>query len=86
MSKGKLAEKACEIEIQKLGSPIGKQDQYAAAFGGLNFIRFHQDGEVSVSPVMMQPETYRKLQENLVMFYTGDTRSANSILAEQRRI
>ena len=85
MSKGKLAEKACEIEIQKLGSPIGKQDQYAAAFGGLNFIRFHQDGEVSVSPVMMQPETYRKLQENLVMFYTGDTRSANSILAEQKK-
>ncbi len=85
MSKGRLAEKACEIEIQKLGSPIGKQDQYAAAFGGLNFIRFHQDGEVSVSPVMMQPETYRKLQENLILFYTGDTRSANSILAEQKK-
>ncbi len=85
MSKGKLAEKACEIEIQKLGSPIGKQDQYAAAFGGLNFIRFHQDGEVSVSPVMMKSETYRQLQENLVMFYTGDTRSANGILAEQKK-
>lgn len=85
MSKGKLAEKACEIEIEKLGSPIGKQDQYAAAFGGLNFIRFHQDGEVSVSPVMMQTETYRKLQGNLMMFYTGDTRSANSILAEQKK-
>lgn len=85
MSKGKLAEKACEIEIQKLGSPIGKQDQYIAAFGGLNFIEFHRDGEVSVSPVMMQPETYLQLQENLVMFYTGDTRSANSILAEQKK-
>lgn len=85
MSKGKLAEKACEIEIEKLGNPIGKQDQYAASFGGLNFIRFHRDGEVSVSPVMMQPETYQKLQENLVMFYTGDTRSANSILAEQKK-
>ncbi len=84
MSKGKLAEKACEIEIQKLGSPIGKQDQYAAAFGGLNFIRFHQDGEVSVAPVVMQPETYHELQKNLVMFYTGDTRSANSILKEQK--
>lgn len=85
MSKGKLAEKACEIEIEKLGNPIGKQDQYAAAFGGLNFIRFHQDGEVSVSPVMMKTSIYRKLQENLVMFYTGDTRSANSILAEQKK-
>ena len=85
MSKGKLAEKACEVEIQKLGSPIGKQDQYAAAFGGLNFIRFHQDGEVSVSPIVMMPETYQQLQKNLVMFYTGDTRSANSILAEQKK-
>lgn len=84
MSKGKLAEKACEIEIQKLGSPIGKQDQYAAAFGGLNFIRFHQDGEVSVAPVVMKSETYHELQKNLVMFYTGDTRSANSILKEQK--
>ena len=85
MSKKKLAEKACEVEIQKLGSPIGKQDQYAAAFGGLNFIRFHRDGDVSVTPVMMQSETYRQLQKNLVMFYTGDTRSANSILTEQKK-
>ena len=85
MSKGKLAEKACEIEIEKLGSPIGKQDQYAAAFGGLNFIRFHPDGEVSVSPIVMRPETYRRLQQNLVMFYTGDVRSANAILAEQKK-
>ena len=85
MSKGTLAEKACEVEIQKLGSPIGKQDQYAAAFGGLNFIRFHRDGTVSVAPIVMQPETYRKLQQNLMMFYTGDVRSANSILAEQKK-
>lgn len=85
VSKGALAEKACEVEIQKLGSPIGKQDQYAAAFGGLNFIQFHKDGTTSVAPIVMQPETYRKLQKNLVMFYTGDVRSANSILAEQRK-
>lgn len=85
LSKGEIAAKACEVEVQKLGSPIGKQDQYAAAFGGLNFIRFHQDGEVSVSPIVMQPETYRKLQENLVMFYTGNVRSANGILAEQKK-
>ncbi|WP_195282963.1 GHMP kinase [Harryflintia acetispora] len=85
MSKGAIAEKACEIEIQKLGSPIGKQDQYAASFGGLNFIRFHQDGTVSVSPIMMRSQTYQQLQQNLVMFYTGDVRSANSILAEQKK-
>lgn len=84
LSKGALAAKACEVEIEKLGSPIGKQDQYAAAFGGLNFIRFYSDGAVSVSPIVMQPETYQKLQKNLVMFYTGDVRSANSILAEQK--
>ena len=85
MSKGKIAEKACEIEIQKLGSPIGKQDQYAAAFGGLNYIKFHRDGEVSVTPVMIQPDKLKELQNNLVMFYTGDTRSANSILSEQKK-
>ncbi len=85
LSKGKIAAKACEVEIQKLGSPIGKQDQYAAAFGGLNFIRFHQDGEVSVSPILMQSEIYRQLQRNLVMFYTGSVRSANAILAEQKK-
>lgn len=85
MSKSALAEKACEVEIQKLGSPIGKQDQYAAAFGGLNFIQFYKDGTTSVAPIVMQPETYRKLQKNLVMFYTGDVRSANSILAEQKK-
>jgi len=84
MSKGKLAEKACEVEIKKLGSPIGKQDQYAAAFGGLNFISFHQDGNVSISPVVMRNEVYRELQNNLVMFYTGETRSANTILTEQK--
>ena len=84
MSKGEIAETACDVEINKLGSPIGKQDQYAAAFGGLNFIRFHKDGEVTVSPVMMRPGANTELQKNLVMYYTGDTRSANSILAEQK--
>ena len=85
MSKGEIAERACRVEIEKLGSPIGKQDQYAAAYGGLNFIRFHRDGAVSVSPLMMKPETYRRLQQNLMMFYTGDVRSANTILAEQKK-
>lgn len=85
ISKGRLAEKACQVEIDKLGSPIGKQDQYAAAYGGLNFIRFNQDGSTSVSPIVMQPGTYKRLQQNLMMFYTGSTRSANSILSEQKK-
>lgn len=85
LSKGELAAKACDVEINKLGSPIGKQDQYAAAYGGLNFIRFNQDGSVSVEPIVMQPGTYKELEKHLVMFYTGNTRSANSILKEQKK-
>lgn len=85
MSKSKLAEKACKIEIHKLGSPIGKQDQYAAAYGGLNFIRFNRDESVSVEPIVMQPGTYKALEKHLVMFYTGNTRSANTILQEQKK-
>lgn len=83
-SKAKLAREACQVEIERLGSPIGKQDQYAAAYGGLNFIRFNRDGTVSVSPIMMQADTYKKLNRNLLMFYTGMTRSANDILSEQK--
>lgn len=84
-SKARLAREACDVEIKKLGSPIGKQDQYAAAFGGLNFIRFMKDGSVSVAPIMMQGETYKQLEKNLLMFYTGTTRSANLILSEQKK-
>ena len=85
VSKGKLAKEACEIEINKLGAPIGKQDQYAAAYGGLNFIRFNKDGTVSVAPIMMHSNTYKRLESNLLMFYTGTTRSANIILKEQKQ-
>lgn len=85
VSKGKLAELACRVEIEELGNPIGKQDQYAAAYGGLNFIRFNRDGSVTVEPVVMPVETYQQLERNLVMFYTGQTRSANAILSEQRK-
>ena len=85
VAKGKLAEEACEVEIEKLGAPIGKQDQYAAAFGGLNFICFHKDDSVSVEPVITKGETLKRLQENLVMFYTGMTHDANQILSEQKR-
>lgn len=85
VSKGKLAELACRIEIEKLGNPIGKQDQYAAAYGGLNFIRFNQDGSVTVEPVVMPVDALRRLEGELMMFYTGTSRSANPILAEQKR-
>lgn len=84
-SKARLAKEACEVEIEKLGSPIGKQDQYAAALGGLNFLRFNKDGSVSAAPIMMQAETYKQLEYNLLMFYTGTTRSANEILSEQKK-
>ena len=85
VSKDKLARLACEVEIEKLGNPIGKQDQYGAALGGLNFIKFNQDGSVSHEPILMDGKIYKKLQKNLLMFYTGTTRSANTILAEQTK-
>ncbi len=85
VSKSRLAQEACQVEINKLGNPIGKQDQYAAAFGGMNFISFHQDDTVSVEPVITKAETINRLQENLMMFYTGLTHDANVILAEQKK-
>lgn len=85
VSKGRLAEESCVIEIDKLGNPIGKQDQYAAAYGGLNFISFHKDDTVSVEPIVTKSETLKELQANLVMFYTGVTHDANKILAQQKR-
>ena len=85
VSKEKLAYEACDVEINKLSSPIGKQDQYAASYGGLNFIKFNKDGTVSVSPIIMKGNTYKELQHNLMMFYTGKIRSANDILSEQKK-
>ena len=83
VSKGDIAENACDIEINRLGAPIGKQDQYAAAFGGLNFIRFLPNGETVVEPVLVKQETMQKLERRLMMFYTGQLHDANAILAEQ---
>jgi D-glycero-alpha-D-manno-heptose-7-phosphate kinase len=80
-----LAREACEIEIDIVGEPIGKQDQYAGAFGGLNVIHFNSDGSVLVEPVYIKNEIYSALQENLVMFYTGNQRKASDILSEQKR-
>ncbi len=85
VSKEDIAAEACRVEIEKLGNPIGKQDQYAAACGGLNFIEFNRDDSVTVSPIIMDKETKDALQENLMMFYTGITHDANVILAEQKK-
>lgn len=84
-SAEKLARDACEIELNKINSPIGKQDQYAAAYGGLNFIEFRQDETVSVKPVMLNPSLKKELNNNLMAFYTGSQRSANNILSGQRK-
>lgn len=78
-----LASTACDIEIRRLGDPIGKQDQYAAAYGGLNFIKFNYDGSVDVRKVIMDPSAKAQLDKNLIMLYTGQTRSAGAILAQQ---
>ena len=83
--KERLAREACEVEIDLLGEPIGKQDQYAAAYGGLNVIEFLPDGNVKVSPVYLSKDNYNDLQDNLVMYYIGNQRSASAILAEQRK-
>lgn len=79
-----LAEKACEIEIEKLGHPIGKQDQYAVAYGGFNHIRFNFDESVFVNPILLKKETKKNLEENLILFYTGINTISSTILAEQR--
>ena len=85
ISKEELAEEACHIELDVLGEPIGKQDQYAAAYGGINFFEFHPDGSVAAYPVIMKKESYRAIENNLMMFYTGHVRSASSILTEQAK-
>jgi D-glycero-alpha-D-manno-heptose-7-phosphate kinase len=79
----RLAREACEIEIKRCGKPIGKQDQYIAAYGGLEFIQFNPDESVFVDPVICSPETKQRLQDGLLMLYTGLTRSADNILREQ---
>jgi len=82
-SKEKLASQACEIEIDRCGEPIGKQDQYAAAYGGLNLIRFHPDESVSVDPVICKPTLLQEMEDSTLVFFTGRTRSASAVLANQ---
>lgn len=85
MNKAEIAELACITEIEDLKEPIGKQDQYACACGGLNFIEFYKDGVVDVEKLYLQSDAYHVLEKNLLMFYTGKTRAAGSILAEQKK-
>lgn len=78
-----LAEQACEIEINRLGEPIGKQDQYIAAIGGITAFTFHPDGRVDYRPVRLSEETLFNLEDNLLLFFTGYSRSASAILKDQ---
>jgi D-glycero-alpha-D-manno-heptose-7-phosphate kinase len=78
-----LAEQACCIELEKLGEPIGKQDQYIAAYGGITSFRFLPDGRVEVAPLKISEETLFNLEDNLLLFFTGYSRSASAILKEQ---
>lgn len=79
----RLAREACQIEIDICGKPIGKQDQYLAAFGGFKYIQFQPDENVDVSPVFCNQKLNRTIESNLIMLYTGLTRSADTILAQQ---
>ena len=85
VSKETLARQACEVEIERCGEPIGKQDQYSAAYGGLNLIRFHPDNFVSVDPVICKPTILQLLEDSTLVFFTGRTRSASEILAQQSK-
>ncbi len=84
-SQERIAREACELEIEKLGEPIGKQDQYGTAVGGLKFIRFKSDESVEVEPLAVSRQKLSELEGNLLLFYTGLTHSAGEILQEQNK-
>jgi D-glycero-alpha-D-manno-heptose-7-phosphate kinase len=83
ISPAELAEQACDIELNKLGEPIGKQDQYIAAIGGITAFTFHKDGRVEYRPCNISEETHFNLEDNLLLFFTGYSRSASAILKDQ---
>ncbi len=83
IAAGALAEAACEIEIDVLGEPVGKQDPYVAAHGGICAYTFHRDGTVAVEPLELDASVLSRLREQLLLFYTGAARSASSVLADQ---
>jgi D-glycero-alpha-D-manno-heptose-7-phosphate kinase len=78
-----LAELACHIEIDRLGEPVGKQDQYIAAYGGVTCLTFQKNGKVVAEPLAMSIPTMHELEDNLLLFFTGFSRSASGILADQ---
>ncbi|HEY3758955.1 MAG TPA: galactokinase [Solirubrobacteraceae bacterium] len=82
---GDLAEAACEIEMDVLGEPVGKQDPYVAAHGGICAYTFRPDGGVEVEPLELDPAVLRRLRDQLLLFYTGEARSASKMLADQDR-
>ena len=83
ITPGDLAEAACEIEMDVLGEPVGKQDPYVAAHGGICAYTFHQNGSVDVQPLELGPEVLRRLRDQLLLFYTGEARAASKVLADQ---
>lgn len=84
LHQNELAELACHIEIDLLGEPIGKQDQYIAAIGGITCFTFHKDDSVTCSPLKISMETMHDLEDNLLLFFTGFSRSAGGILKDQK--
>jgi D-glycero-alpha-D-manno-heptose-7-phosphate kinase len=84
LHQNELAELACHIEIDRLGEPIGKQDQYIAAIGGITCFTFHKDDSVTCSPLKINIETMHDLEDNLLLFFTGFSRSAGGILKDQK--
>ena len=83
ISKEAAAQAACRLEIDLIGEPIGKQDQYAAAYGGFNIFRFNQDDTVEVDPVLIDYKTRSTLEKHMMLFFTGITRDASTELADQ---
>jgi len=83
MMPNELARLACEIELERLGEPIGKQDQYIAAYGGITCFTFNPDGSVEATPLRIDSETLFDLEDNLLLFFTGISRSASNVLKDQ---
>lgn len=84
MTKDQIAKYACAVEIERLSEPIGKQDHYACSFGGFNYIHFHQGGSVTVERINISVDNIIKMESRMLMFYLGKTRSASSILKQQK--
>jgi D-glycero-alpha-D-manno-heptose-7-phosphate kinase len=84
VTAGAVAEEAARVEIDQLRDPVGKQDQYIAAFGGITCFEFHSDDQVTVTPLAVSQNTLHELEEHLLLFFTGYARPASSILSDQR--